>query len=191
MGETTALRPVLQNIRDRMAQDVVGSRILKDRPRINNETIDRGYLQSLPKDTFGHQYAKFLDGLKTSPDARPAVQYIDDEELVYVMQRYRETHDFHHVLLEMPTNMIGEVAVKYFEGIQLGLPMCITAGIFGAARLGPVHRQRFMDRYLPWIVEQATNGRLLMAFDYENHFDRRIVDIQEECNITSIANYGK
>ncbi|KAK0403981.1 hypothetical protein QR680_017222 [Steinernema hermaphroditum] len=189
MGETTALRPILQNIRDRMASDIVGSKILVERPRINNLTIDRDYLKRLPKDTFGFHYSKFLDGLNTSPDARPVVQYIDDEELVYVMQRYRETHDFHHVLLEMPTNMIGEVAVKYFEGIQLGLPMCITAGIFGAARLGPVHRQRFVDRYLPWIVKQATNGRLLMTLDYENHFERTIAEIQEECNITSLDGF--
>lgn len=51
--------------------------------------------------------------------------------------RYRETHDFTHVLLEMKPNMLGEVTVKYFEAIQLGLPMCIAAAIFGGARLGP------------------------------------------------------
>ncbi|TKR80516.1 hypothetical protein L596_014579 [Steinernema carpocapsae] len=111
-----------------MASDVTGSRILKERPRINNMTIDREYLRRLPKDTFGFQYSKFLDDLSTSPDARPVVQYIDDEELVYVMQRYRETHDFHHVVLEMRPNMVGEVAVKWFEGIQLGLPMCVLGG---------------------------------------------------------------
>jgi len=189
MGETTALRPILENIRDRMANDAVGTKILRDRPRINNSTIDRDYIQRLPSGTFGNEYAKFLDSLNTSPDARPVVQYIDDEELVYVMQRYRETHDFHHVLLEMRTNMIGEVAVKYFEGIQLGLPMCIFAGIFGAARLGPIHRGQFKELYLPWITEQALNGRLLMTMDYENHFERPIADIQADCNITPFAKW--
>lgn len=51
--------------------------------------------------------------------------------------RYRETHDFTHILLEMKPNMLGEVIVKYFEAIQLGFPMCITASIFGGMRLLP------------------------------------------------------
>lgn len=53
------------------------------------------------------------------------------------MQRYRETHDLYHTILEMPTNMLGEVTVKWWEGLQLGLPMCLLGGLFGAARLYP------------------------------------------------------
>ncbi|KAF1743747.1 hypothetical protein MXB_4332 [Myxobolus squamalis] len=30
------------------------------------------------------------------------VHYIDDVELAYVMQRYREIHDFNHVLSGIP-----------------------------------------------------------------------------------------
>lgn len=33
---------------------------------------------------------------------------MDDEELAYVIQRYREVHDMLHTLLGMPTNMLGE-----------------------------------------------------------------------------------
>lgn len=85
----------------------------------------------------GREYERFLSNLKTTPDARPPVQFIDDADLVYVMQRYRETHDFSHVVLGMPTTMLGEVTVKWFEGIQFGLPMCVSGGLFGALRLGP------------------------------------------------------
>ena len=38
-----------------------------------------------------------------SPNERAEVKYVDDSELAYVMQRYRELHDFLHTLLEMPT----------------------------------------------------------------------------------------
>lgn len=54
-------------------------------------------------------FLRFLSGLKTSPDARPPVKFIQNEQHLYVMQRYRETHDFNHILLEMPTHMLGEV----------------------------------------------------------------------------------
>lgn len=36
--------------------------------------------------------SRFLDGLHSSPDARPPVQYIDDENLVYIMQRFITLH---------------------------------------------------------------------------------------------------
>ena len=53
------------------------------------------------------------------------------------MQRYREIHDLVHVVLGQPTNMLGEVTVKMFEGIQTRLFMCATGGVLGVVRLGP------------------------------------------------------
>lgn len=184
MGETTAFRPILENIRRRMEMDAVGNRLLRDRPRITNKTIDRDYLKSLPRGTLGREYEIFLQSLHTEPDARPSVKYIDNEDLVYVMQRYRETHDFNHVLLQMKTHMLGEVTVKYFEGIQLGLPMCIMGAIFGGGRLKKKHRRALIHHYLPWCLEQAVKGRLLIAFDWENHFAKPLREVQAICSIT-------
>lgn len=72
---------------------------------------------------------------KVSPDERVMVQFVDDTELAYVMQRYREVHDILHAMLLMPTTMLGEVSVKWIEGLQTRLPMCVTGAIFGASRL--------------------------------------------------------
>ena len=33
------------------------------------------------------------------PSERPLVRYVDDLELAYVCQRYKEIHDFLHILL--------------------------------------------------------------------------------------------
>lgn len=88
MGETTAIGPVLRNIHKRMLKDRVGKLLLERKPRITDATIDRERLKRLPDGTFGREYARFLDDLHTHPDARPPVQYIDDPELVYVMQRF-------------------------------------------------------------------------------------------------------
>ncbi|KAH6688813.1 ubiquinone biosynthesis protein Coq4, partial [Leptodontidium sp. MPI-SDFR-AT-0119] len=49
-------------------------------------------------------------------DERDSVQYIDDEECAYVMQRYRECHDIVHSVLGIPGAFVeGEVALKSFE----------------------------------------------------------------------------
>ena len=65
------------------------------------------------------------------------VHFVDDPDLAYVMTRYRESHDLVHALLGMPTHMLGEVTIKVVEGLQTGLPMCVTGGLFGALRLLP------------------------------------------------------
>jgi len=43
------------------------------------------------------------------------VQFVDNEELAYVMQRYREVHDFWHVLTGVPTTVLGEIALKWYH----------------------------------------------------------------------------
>lgn len=72
-----------------------------------------------------------------TPDSRDPVQFMDDPQLAYVMTRYRESHDLVHTVLGMPTNMLGEVAVKWIEALNTGLPMCYGAAVFGALRLRP------------------------------------------------------
>ncbi len=46
----------------------------------------------------------------------------------------RENHDVVHAILDMPTDMVGEVMVKWVEGLQTGLPMCIGGAILGPLR---------------------------------------------------------
>lgn len=72
-----------------------------------------------------------------TPDSRMEVRFMNDPELAYVMTRYRETHDLVHTILGMPTNMLGEIAVKWFEALNTGLPMCYGGAVFGAMRLRP------------------------------------------------------
>lgn len=42
-----------------------------------------------------------------------------------------------HVFAGQKPNMLGEVAVKWYEAIQTGLPMCVSAALAGPIRLGP------------------------------------------------------
>lgn len=77
----------------------------------------------------------FIQGF--SPDARLPIHFVDDPELKYVMLRYRQVHDLFHSILGMPPHMLGEVAVKWVEALQTGLPMCALGALFGPLRLGP------------------------------------------------------
>lgn len=158
LGETTGVR-ALQKQYELMLTTQEGSLILKEKPRINTTTINLNYLRKLPDNTFGYIYVKFLDdnvsfkveilflflnGIlitfifqHVTPDSRMNVRFMEDPELAYVMTRYRECHDLVHTVLGMPTNMLGEVTVKWVEALNTGLPMCYGAALFGALRLRP------------------------------------------------------
>ncbi|KAF3422457.1 hypothetical protein E2986_12483 [Frieseomelitta varia] len=136
LAETTGT-DALSYCRQKMLATSEGSRILAEKPRISSSTVDFSALKRLPPGTLGRIYCDFLDINNVSPDSRTAVRFVEDTELAYVMQRYRETHDIYHALLLMPTTMLGEVSVKWIEAVQLRLPMCFSGAIFGAFRLRP------------------------------------------------------
>jgi ubiquinone biosynthesis protein COQ4 len=107
------------------------------------------------------------------------------------MRRYREGHDFNHCLLGMPTTMLGEVTVKVFEAIQLGLPMCWLAGLFGSLRLKPKATERYLKSNLPWIIETAHNSKPLINCYFEKRFEQSIEELRNDFNLKLIENFIK
>ena len=108
LGEATATPFFIYRLRDAMLSDPTGRRILRDRPRISSATMSLAHLRSLPDNTVGRSYAAWLDREGVTPDTREKVRYIDDEECAYVMQRYRECHDFYHAVTGLPVVVEGE-----------------------------------------------------------------------------------
>ncbi|KAL3990057.1 Coenzyme Q (ubiquinone) biosynthesis protein Coq4 family protein [Acanthocheilonema viteae] len=115
MGETAAFWPILEKIRQRMEDDICGRKILRDRSRITNAAVDLNYLRTLPRGTLGKEYSIFLERLNTAPDERPSVKFVDDDDLICIMQRYRETHDFIHLILQMKTTLLEEIDFILFK----------------------------------------------------------------------------
>ncbi|XP_069465852.1 ubiquinone biosynthesis protein COQ4 homolog, mitochondrial isoform X2 [Ambystoma mexicanum] len=182
LGETTGYL-ALQKLRDRMKSHPEGCQILQERPRIRMSTLDLQLLRGLPDGTFGREYIRFLDVNRVSPDTRMPVKFVDEEELAYVIQRYREVHDLMHTLLGMPTNMLGEVVVKWFEAIQTGLPMCILGAAFGPIRLNSRKMQVLMMELLPWAVKSGYNAQCILNFYYENRWEQTVESLREEIGI--------
>ncbi|EDW69045.1 ubiquinone biosynthesis protein COQ4 homolog, mitochondrial [Drosophila virilis] len=182
LGETTG-ESALWNILDSMQATEEGRRILKDKPRINTKTIDFKRLEALPPNTFGATYAKFLKDNKVTPDSRMEVRFLEDPKLAYIMTRYRECHDLVHAALDMPTNMLCEVAVKWVEALNTGLPMCYGAAVFGAVRLRPRQRREYLKRYLPWAIENGKGMRPLMPIYWEQRWEQNIHELRCELGI--------
>ncbi|CAG8960121.1 hypothetical protein HYFRA_00010600 [Hymenoscyphus fraxineus] len=182
LGETTSQPYFITRLRDTMLLTPSGRRILRLRPRITSSTLSLPSLRSLPANTLGHTYALWLDREGVSPDTRDAVKYIDDEECAYVMQRYRECHDFYHAITGLPVWREGEVALKGFEFANLGLPM---AGLSVAAvvTLKRGERSRFWGVYGPWAVENGVGARCLIDVFWEELLERDVGEVRRELGI--------
>ncbi|XP_044269995.1 UDP-sugar transporter UST74c-like [Tribolium madens] len=182
LGETAGMSAI-NYMKQKMENSPEGSEILKLRPRINSKTVDINKLKTYPEGTLGRVYTQWLEDNKVTPDSRMAVQFVDDIDCAYVLQRYREAHDLFHAVLGMPTHMLGEVTVKWFEAIQLRLPMCIGAAIFGPIRLKPKHRNLYKKYYLPWAIETAHNSNFLLNTFFEKRWEQPLFELHQELKI--------
>ncbi|KAJ7249177.1 ubiquinone biosynthesis protein COQ4, mitochondrial [Mycena haematopus] len=182
LGETTA-GPSLPRLRDIMLESAEGRQILKDRPRINSSTVDMSKLAQLPEGTMGRAYITWLERCGVTPDTREPVHYIDNPELAYVMQRYRECHDLYHCIVNLPVSVEAEIAVKYFEFANLGLPLAALSAIFGPLRLNSTQLQRLFSEYVPWALRCGGSARSLITVYWEQRWDQNIEDIKKELGL--------
>ncbi|CAK9829497.1 Ubiquinone biosynthesis protein COQ4 homolog, mitochondrial [Anthophora retusa] len=186
LGETTGAE-ALSHCQRQMIATAEGRRILAEQPRINSSTVDLSALKGLPEGTVGRIYRDFLDVNNVSPDSRTPVRFVQEPELAYVMQRYRETHDIFHAVLLMPTTMLGEVTVKWIEALQLRLPMCLNGAIFGAYRLRPRQRKLYIEHHLPWAINTGIRAKFLLGIYFEERWEQPIVDFHREMNIVPLV----
>ncbi|OKL63444.1 Ubiquinone biosynthesis protein coq4, mitochondrial [Talaromyces atroroseus] len=182
LGEATATPYFIYRLRDAMLANPTGRRILRDRPRLTSESLKLPYLRTLPENSVGRTYATWLDREGVSPDTRDSVQYIDDEECAYVMQRYRECHDFYHAVTGLPTMVEGELALKAFEFLNTVLPMTALS-LAAVVRLKPAERERFFKLHLPWAVRSGLSSEELINVYWEEQLERNVDDLRAELNI--------
>ena len=182
LGETTATPFSIYRLRDAMLSNSTGRRILRDRPRITSETMPVTKLRVLPENSLGRAYVSWLDREGVSPDTRSSVKYIDDEECAYVMQRYRESHDFYHALTGLPVFVEGEVALKAFEFTNTLLPMT-GLSLVAITRMMQSERTRFWDTYLPWAVNNGLKSKDIINVYWEEELGRDVDDLRNELGI--------
>ncbi|EAU30916.1 ubiquinone biosynthesis protein COQ4, mitochondrial precursor [Aspergillus terreus NIH2624] len=181
-GEATATPYFIYRLRDAMLSDPTGRQILRDRPRITSTTLPLPYLRSLPENSVGRTYAAWLDREGVSPDTRDEVKYIDDEECAYVMQRYRECHDFYHAVTGLPIFVEGELALKAFEFLNTLIPMT-GLSMFAAVRLKPAERERLFSIYLPWAVRSGLGSKELICVYWEKILEKDVNELRRELGI--------
>ncbi|KAL7664015.1 Ubiquinone biosynthesis protein COQ4, mitochondrial [[Candida] zeylanoides] len=183
LGESTAIPSVLKSLQAQMLSDPIGRSILRERPRITSTSLDLAHLRQLPDNTIGKTYIKWLDREGVSPDTRVPVKYIDDEELAYIFQRYRECHDFYHAITGLPIIIEGEIAIKVLEFMNIGIPMSGLGALFAPLRLKPQQKRRLYRIYYPWAIKSGLAAKPLINVYWEKILENDINDFRAEMGI--------
>jgi ubiquinone biosynthesis protein COQ4 len=96
------------------------------------------------------------------------------------MQRYRECHDFYHVLLGFPVSVSAELVVKWFELANMGLPVALLSSLFGPLRLKGDRRRRLVGTYLSWALRCGSSTKPLIGVRWEERWSQDISQLRSE-----------
>ncbi|TIB76029.1 coenzyme Q biosynthesis Coq4 [Wallemia mellicola] len=190
LTETSTPTMLLQQMRQGMLSSDNGRRILAERPRISTKSVDLDALRDLPKGTLGREYSLWLERCGVTPDTRDPVHYIDDEELAYIVQRYRESHDLYHLLLGQRVDILSELIIKWFEFSHFKLPVAGLSSAFGPLRLRHSwQRQDLFTRSGPWAIRQGNRCAPLMGIYWENEWSTNLAELRQRMNLTDVPDW--
>jgi ubiquinone biosynthesis protein COQ4 len=102
------------------------------------------------------------------------------------MQRYRECHDFYHVITgPFPVTTAPELVVKWFELANMGLPVAALSAFFGPLRLNSSLRRRLMSTYVPWALKCGSACGPLISVYWESRWEQPVEELRGELGIWS------
>ncbi len=189
-GDVLMSKRGLRNLKAKMKQTDEGLRILNEKPLITDKNLNMERLKRLPEDTLGYKYAIFMEKHGFNADERSKVRYMTDPDLAYVMVRYRQVHDFWHILCDMPISVLGEVGLKWFEWRAMGMmvPSAALSGLVGPLRLNSHERRLLREEYFPWAMSSGGACRELLGYDYVANLDKSTEEVRRELGIVPFPN---
>jgi len=90
---------------------------------LNPTPIDPETLMTYPPGTLGHEFGAYMTRHKLDVVFYPPLEDKDDDEISYMRQRARQTHDIHHLVLGFPPEGVGEMAISAFYVAQNRIPL--------------------------------------------------------------------
>lgn len=128
----------VERLVERMKTTAAGRRLLAERPNLLDALSDRERLAAMPEGSLGRAYLAFCDREGITPGGLIEASESDErdrfsEEVLYIGDRLRESHDLWHVVAGYRTDLAGENAVLAFTASQTG-----SNGVFVLAASGYV-----------------------------------------------------
>jgi ubiquinone biosynthesis protein Coq4 len=177
-------RETLQRVAARLAADPSGRELIRTRAAIDTKHVDFAALRALPADTLGGAYARSLESHGLSPDIFQRPPGLPDD-LAYVAQRVRQTHDLWHVLTGLDTDVPGEVALQAFTHEQLRQHFSKLIVRFGLLFFGL--RYPRMWAKVKRARRAGSEAKFLLAVRWEDWWSRSLSEVRTEFGVAPVG----
>ena len=146
---------------------------------------DMAALGSLPEGTLGRVFADHMSRYNLDVEFYPPMEDRLDDDINYVRQRARQTHDIFHVVCDIPAIPIGEMAISSFYLGQHPVPLSavlIGIGFFVVVFREP-HRIDELMRTIQYGYNMGRNSESLFSAKWEEIWDMPIEEVRKKFNI--------
>ncbi|WP_250121441.1 ubiquinone biosynthesis protein COQ4 [Chroococcidiopsis sp. CCMEE 29] len=149
-------------------------------PRINIEKLSQ-----LPNGTFGHEYARHMQGNNLKPfNISPELSDVAKQNVFAL--RYAVTHDIFHVLLGFDTTYAGEIGVlafaseqNYSKGLKIGLWMAMAIyPILAPSQFKDIFANVRKGR------EMGRKVKFMLGYRFEEHWEQPLDEVKAELGFT-------
>lgn len=86
-------------------------------------------------------------------------------------------------MTDLPPSIPGELALKYVELFQTGLPVCALSASAGSLMLGAKERRIWENTYLPWAIQVGKHGKKWINVYWEELFERDLIELRNELGV--------
>jgi ubiquinone biosynthesis protein COQ4 len=164
-----------------LADSDEAQRLLAARPELRSDQVDYEALRRMPEHTLGGAYVRHLDRNAITADYQAApTRYIDDEDMAYLMRRFRQTHDVWHALLGLGIAGHEEVVIHWFSYGQLRLPVSAMIMFFGSLKHVVLERRWGALRHsLREAYELGRHAPPLLGVYWEEQWEDPLVDVRD------------
>ena len=172
-----------------MKETEEGRALLQARPELTSSQVDFDALRRLPASTLGGAYVRHLDrfGLSADSQATPT-RFVDDEEIAYLMRRFRQTHDVWHAITALGAEPHNEVVIHAFSLGQLHLPVSWMVVTLGGLKHGLFEgRIGVLTRTMPLAYKVGREARPLMGVWWEQQWGDPLADVQQRLGVRPLA----
>ena len=177
-----------ERLASQMRSNAAGRRLLREKPRVTSKTLDREHLSSLPLSTLGGAFFAHLEAHDLLRDIELAPSpFPGTPDAEYAKLRWRETHDFRHVLTGLGVSIRDEVVLQAFQLGQYGNRFAVaqmTVGPLLAPRscLGPSLLRDYRAAY-----RAGRAAHPLVTVRWESLFEREVAEVRQQLGVPCLG----
>jgi ubiquinone biosynthesis protein COQ4 len=175
----------------RMRKSDVGRRLLADKPDLGRRLRDRDALRALPDGSLGRAYLELVEKVGITPegivDASVAGKTRTEdlsEDMRWLGERMRDTHDLWHAVTGYGTDLVGESALLAFTYAQTK-----NKGIGVIVALAYARGDRKIWRTLTDGYRRGRRAEWLPGVEWEALLDRPLEEVRARLGIGAPAEY--